>query len=94
MARLAKLRFDVARKIIESAFMPLACTVHVHAASDRVHFRVSDASGTTVFVSEKMNAQHLCNSAYLSRVLIASRAEIEGIGQTLDSWEPPVVPKR
>jgi hypothetical protein len=73
--------------------MPLGCTIHVCAASDRVDFRVCDASGATVFVSEKLNAHHLCNPAYLGRVLMGARLQIERLGLALDSWDSPVVPR-
>lgn len=94
MARVEKLAFDVARRTVEAAFTPLECTTHVCAASDRVDFRVCDATGATVFVSERLNAHHLCNSAYLSRVLVAARLQVERLGFALDSWHLPLGSRR
>lgn len=80
------LRFDVARKSIEAAFLPLPCAVHVHTARDDVTFRICNADGLTLFRSGTMHPHNLCNSTYLQRIIRAARWQLEREGVKLDAW--------
>jgi hypothetical protein len=84
-----RMGFDVAKKILESAFKPLQCNVEYPANRSYIRFQISDKNGKLLGPPKRHLSKAFCTPRRLKFWISQIRSQLEKQGFQLLRWDPP-----
>jgi len=85
-----RIELDFAEKAIQSAFLPLQCSVENFDARNRVRFRVLNKNGDSLLEVEEVRRM-ICDLDRLKFRILKARENLERRGFQLSAWDPQVL---
>ena len=87
MSRLLEL--DTVVKVLENAFLPLACTVSVSSTKQNVSFVLFDSNGAQILRAARRPGIEMRDPYSLRLAIDLVRSHLEAEGFKINPWQPP-----